>query len=278
MADRLRGKVVIVTGGYGLIGSGICRVCAGEGARVVVAGRNAEAADRLAQEIADHGGEAVGVGVDVSSLADTERMAALALDRFGAIDGLVCGAIWQEMGNALELSEEGWDRTLDVGLKGVWLCVRACLPAMLDKAGGSIVTISSIQGLVAYPRRVAYGAVKGGVASLTRQLAVDWAPRGIRVNAISPGAIVHPEGMARMDALHPGQSRLYEEVYPVGRVGSADDVAWAAVYLLSDESRFVTGVDLPVDGGLLAESPEAVVLPRLRNGWRSGSWELRPNR
>ncbi len=148
---------------------------------------------------------------------------------------------------------------------------------MLDKASGSVVTISSIQGIVAYPRRVAYGAVKGGVASLTRQLAVDWGPRGIRANAISPGAIVSPEGMARMDALHPGQSRLYEEVYPAGRTGSAEDVAWAAVYLLSDESRFVSGVDLPIDGALLAESPEAVVLPRLRSGWRPGSWELRPD-
>lgn len=105
MANRLRGKVVIVTGGYGLIGSGICRVCADEGARVVVAGRSADAADRLAGEIAAGGGEAVGAGVDVSSLGDTERMASIALDRFGAIDGLVCGAIWQEMGNALELSE-----------------------------------------------------------------------------------------------------------------------------------------------------------------------------
>lgn len=277
MADRLRDKVVIVTGGYGLIGSGICRVCAAEGARVVVAGRNGEAADRLAREISDGGGEAIGVGVDVASLGDTEQMVKVALERHGRIDGLVCGAIWQEMGNALELTETGWDRTLDVGLKGIWLCVRACLPAMLGRGQGSIVAISSIQGLVSYPRRVAYGAVKGGVASLTRQLAVEWGPKGIRVNAISPGAIVSPDGMAGMDRAHPGQSKLYEEVYPAGRVGSPEDVAWATVFLLCDESRFVSGVDLPVDGGLLAESPEAVVLPRLRQGWRSGRWELRPD-
>ncbi len=275
MGTRLQGKVIIVTGGYGLIGSATCRTCAGEGARVVAVGRDSEKAERLAAAITEGGGDALGLSVDVSSKADTERMAEATLARFGSIDGLVAGAVWQEMGNALELTEEGWDRTIDVGLKGIWLCVRACLPNMLERGHGSIVAISSIQGLAAYPRRVAYGAIKGGVASLTRQLAVDWAPKGIRVNSVSPGAIVSDEGMARLDALHPGQSRLYQEVYPVGHVGAAEDVAWAMVYLLCDESRFVTGIDLAIDGGLLAQSPEAVVLPRLRSGWRPGRWELR---
>jgi len=276
VGDRLRGKVVIITGGYGLIGTAMCRMCAAEGARVVVAGRDAEQANGLAALIEAEGGQALGLGVDVSSLADTERMAAVTIERFGGIDGIVCGAVWQEMGNALELSEEGWDRTVDVGLKGVWLCVRAELPSMIERHGGSIVTISSIQGLVAYPRRVAYGAVKGGVTSLTRQLAVDWAPKGIRVNALSPGAVLSAVGMATMDETWPGQSRLYEQVYPMGRVGVPDDVAWATVYLLSDEARFVTGIDLPIDGGLLAQSPESVVLPRIRETWRPGRWEFHP--
>jgi NAD(P)-dependent dehydrogenase (short-subunit alcohol dehydrogenase family) len=274
MGERLRAKTVIVTGGYGLIGTAICTDCAQEGANVVVVGRDQQKATSLAERIEEAGGHALGVGADVSLAADMTRTAAATLERFGSLDGLVCGAVWQEMGNALELSEEGWDRTLAIGLKGVWLAVRACLPSMLAQGAGSIVTISSIQGQVSYPRRVAYGAVKGGVASLTRQLAVEWAPRGIRVNAISPGAIVSAEMMERMDATAPGQSRLYEEAYPVGHVGAPEDVAWATAYLLSDEARFVTGVDLPVDGGLLAQSPEAILLPRLRVGWRPGRWEL----
>lgn len=274
MANRLADRVIVVTGGYGLIGRAICRACAAEGASVVVVGRDGAQAAGLAAELGGDGGRALGLGADVSSSADTRRMAQETLARFGRIDGLVCGAIAQEQGNALELSEDGWDRTIDIGLKGVWLCARACLPAMLTGGRGSIVALSSIQGLVAYPRRVAYGAAKGGVASLCRQLAVDWAPRGVRVNCLSPGAILDEEGMARMEAAAAGQARLYAEAYPVGHAGAPQDVAWAAVYLLSDEARFVTGVDLPIDGGLLAQSPEAILLPRLRTGWRPGRWEL----
>jgi NAD(P)-dependent dehydrogenase (short-subunit alcohol dehydrogenase family) len=194
----------------------------------------------------------------------------LAVERYGRLDILVCAAYWQEIGDALELSEAGWARSLDVSLKGIWLCARAAIPHMLAAGGGAIVTISSVQAAMPYPRRVAYAAAKGGVSTLTRELALDWGPRGIRVNAICPGVVVPRERWEQERREEAAEWALRTECYPVNRVGHPEDVAYAALFLASDEAGFINGVNLMVDGGLSIQSAEALVAPAIRRGWRPG--------
>jgi NAD(P)-dependent dehydrogenase (short-subunit alcohol dehydrogenase family) len=267
---RLSDKVAIVTGGAGNIGPTIAAVFAREGTNVVVADVKQEPGEAVVAAIAAADGIATFVRTDVTSLAETERLVAATVATYGRLDVLVCGAYWQEIGNALELSEEGWDRSIDVSLKGIWLCARAAIPAMLQCGGGSIVTIASVQAIMPYPRRVAYAAAKGGVSTLTRELALDWGPRGIRVNAISPGVIVPSERWEKARLEQAEEWRLRTQCYPVDRIGRPEDVAYAALYLASDEAAFVNGVNLMVDGGVSIQSAEALVAPALRRGWRPG--------
>ncbi len=265
---RLKDKVAVITGGAGAIGPTIAHVFAREGAKVVVADLQEAAGAGVVSAIKGAGGAAIFVRTDVTSLGETERLAETAVATFGSLHILVCCAYWQEIGDALELSEAGWDRSIDVSLKGIWLSARAAIPRMLAAGGGAIVTISSVQSLMPYPRRVAYAAAKGGVTTLTRELALDWGPRGIRANAICPGVIVARERWeeARREQVEEWLRR--GECYPVNRVGHPEDVANAALFLASDEAGFVNGVNLMVDGGVSIQSAEALVVPGLRRGWR----------
>jgi NAD(P)-dependent dehydrogenase (short-subunit alcohol dehydrogenase family) len=267
---RLANKVAIVTGGAGMIGSAIATVFAREGAKVVVADVKMDQGEQLLAKIEGTGGIASFVETDVSSLADTERLAETSVTRYGRLNILVCCAYWQEMGNALELSEEGWHRSLDISLKGVWTSARAAIPHMLKAGGGAIVNLSSVQAVMPYPRRVAYAAIKGGVSTLTRELALDWGPHGIRTNAILPGRIVPRERWEEASHDPSGNLSLRGECYPLNRVGFPEDIANAALFLASDDAAFVNGVNLLVDGGVSIQSAEALIDPSLRRGWRDG--------
>ncbi|HEY1518019.1 MAG TPA: SDR family NAD(P)-dependent oxidoreductase [Solirubrobacteraceae bacterium] len=245
---RFDGQVAIVTGGAWGMGRRHAERLAAEGARVVLADIQFE----LATAVADSLANAIAVECDVSCASDTERVAARALEAFGRIDILVNNA-----GGALiapkpldELSEEDWDKIVDVNLKGMWLCTKAVLPAMRDAGRGRIVNIGSISPMLGNPGRAAYAAAKGGVVGLTRTMARELGSFGITVNCVAPGLIEipHPKSAYSPAEFERMKARRLE-VQAVKRLGQMDDVSDAVLFFASTESDFVTGQLLPVDGG-----------------------------
>jgi NAD(P)-dependent dehydrogenase (short-subunit alcohol dehydrogenase family) len=275
---RLDGKIAIVTGAATGIGRAVAVRFAREGASLVLAtSRNLAGLARVADELRDSegGGEVVTVQADVAREAEVAAMVRAAVDRFGRLDVLVNNAAYVHAASPADrLAEAEWDRTIDVGLKGVFLGARHAVPAMLRTAGGgAIVNVSSVNSLIHAPGLPAYSAAKGGVDALTRQLALEYGPRGVRVNAVNPGLIAVETVRAALDA-DPVEARLAAQCYPLDRVGEPDEVAAAAAFLASDEASFITGVTLPVDGGLSIQSAAALLRPGLRRGWRSGELTL----
>ena len=249
---RLEGKVAIVTGAGHGIGKAIATRFAAEGAKVVVDDVNEEWAQATAEEI---GG--VAVAADVSKSEDVSRLFETCVKHFGEPEVLVnnAGLIDVEL-HVLEADEEWWDKVIDVNLKGEFLCALAAAKLMAPLGRGSIINLSSGGGQRAHRGMVSYDAAKGGVDGMTRALALDLAPYGIRVNALAPGAI-NVMGLSEEEAARRG------ETIPLGYVGAAEDLAGPAVFLASDESAYVTGVVLSVDGGLLAQqrSPQVDIFP-----------------
>jgi NAD(P)-dependent dehydrogenase (short-subunit alcohol dehydrogenase family) len=250
---RLDGKVAVITGA----GSGIGRVAASlfaaEGARVVVADVVADQAEAAAAEIVDAGGSALAVTVDVSDEAQVAAMVAAAVSTFGGLDVLFnnAGIFPGDDGGILDTPPETWQRVMEVNLKGVWLGCRAAVPAMLDSGGGSIVNVASFVALVgAATAQMAYTASKGGVLAMTRELAVEYARRGIRANSICPGPIETPLLAELLSDPARRQRRLVH--IPIGRFGRPEEIARAALFLASDDASFVTGSALVVDGGITA--------------------------
>ncbi len=243
----LHDKVAIVTGGGRGIGRAIARRFAAEGARVVIAQRDVQSGEATCAEIAAAGGEARFVPTDVTHRADVEAMVAETLRAYGTADVLVNNAARTgENGPFLEVSPELWEEVIATNLTGVFLCAQAAGRVMARAGGGSIINISSTNGLVAQPRCCAYGAAKGGVEILTRSMAVDLAPYGIRVNVIAPGPI---QSRAPDDVPpHPTEATL------LGRAGLPAEVAAVAAFLASEESSFITGERIAVDGGLLVNA------------------------
>jgi NAD(P)-dependent dehydrogenase (short-subunit alcohol dehydrogenase family) len=251
---RLQNKVAIITGGGAGMGRAMAERFAHEGARVVIAEINAVDGEATAAAICARGGEAIFVRADVSQAADVAGMVGAAMEQYGGVDILVNNAAVQLHGKdarAHELPEEIWDRTYSVNSKGVWLCAKHTLPALLRRGGGAIVNIASPTGLVGCaPGYTAYSSSKAAVFGLTRVMAADYARDNIRVNAIVPGAIdtpliaellADPEIRARLNA-----GNL------IGRIGRPDEVASLAVFLASDEAAYCTGGFYMVDGGLTA--------------------------
>jgi NAD(P)-dependent dehydrogenase (short-subunit alcohol dehydrogenase family) len=252
---RLASKVAIITGAGAGIGRSTALLFAKESAKVVVADCDSERGAETVSIIREDGGEATFVQVDVSKAADAERMARTAVETYGQIDILVNNAGIYVQANAVEMTEEDWDRILDVNLKGVFLCSKHCISEMIKGGGGSIVNIGSEAGIVGIKNQVAYNVSKGGIIALTKSTAVDFAAHNIRVNCVCPGTTETPLVKAAVErAQDPAAARrALEEVRPANRLGRPEEIAAGILYLASDESPYATGSILSIDGGYTAQ-------------------------
>ncbi|HEX2173025.1 MAG TPA: SDR family oxidoreductase [Dehalococcoidia bacterium] len=253
MADRLSNKVAIVTGAAQGNGRAIALAFAAEGALVACADINEIGARTVADEIGRRGGKAQAFGMDVTNAADCRRVVDGTVSAFGGLDILVNNAGVLANGTILETEEADWDRVQSVNTKGVYLQTKAALPAILDRGGGSVVIVASMAGLRPRPGLLAYITSKHAAVGMTRSLAIDFAARGVRVNAICPGPIETPM-VEQFFAPRGGRTRdemraLAARELPLGRVGQPEDVAKIAVHLASDEAAWVTGTCYMVDGG-----------------------------
>ena len=248
---RLQNKIAIITGAGSGIGRGIALAFVKEGAKVVVADHSEEGGRETVEQIKKENGEAVFVKTDVSKTVDIEQMVKTCLDKFGRVDILVNNAGIYRAYNLHEMSEENWDEILSVNLKSVFLGSKRVIPGMLAQGNGKIVSIASIAGLVGFAQSGAYCASKGGVIALTKEMALEYAPKKINVNCIAPGVI--KTAMTRDMITDPATKQFLEGSTPYPRLGEPEDIAMAAVYLASDESDFVNGEVLVVDGGWIAK-------------------------
>jgi len=244
---RLQGKVAIVTGAGSGMGRAISLAFAHQGARLVAADINIDGAAETVSQLQKAGAEAIAVKVDVTRKIETIAMAQTALDRFGRIDVLVNNAGSRCLKGFLEHTEDDWHRMININLTGHFFCAQAVVPSLLEGGKGKIINLASIAAHTGRPDRVAYCAAKAGVMGLTRALAMDMRGRNICVTAISPGSIATPmnEAAATSTEVEWGKETV------VGRWGTADDVANAAVFLASDESDYITGSEIAVEGGWL---------------------------
>ncbi len=247
-AGKLRGKVAIVTGGGSGIGAATSRLFAEEGASVVVTDLDEEAALRIAKEIDDAGGQAVGVKVDVTRKEEIEKAVKEALDRWGRIDILVNSAGMGELEWFLEGDEETWDKLIEVNLKGTMLFCRVVLPSMVERKYGKIINVASAAGKIGAGMQVVYSAAKAGVEGFTKSLAREVARYRINVNVICPG----PTDTPMFGQLSEENPKLYDRLIQATaqrRLGRPEEQAAAALFLASDDAEFVTGHSLLVDGG-----------------------------
>jgi NAD(P)-dependent dehydrogenase (short-subunit alcohol dehydrogenase family) len=250
-AGRLAGKVAVITGGGSGIGRAAALRFAAEGATVLVADVAGANAETVAAEVGAAGGRALAMAVDVTDRGQVTAMAARAAATFGGVDVLLAAAGVLAFGDVVETEPDVWERVLAVNLTGLYLCARAVIPSMAARHGGSIVTISSSTGAHdAAPGTAAYIASKGGVAMLTKAMAVDHAAAGVRVNAIAPGPTATPMLQAVMS---PDELRAFGQAMPVGRLADPAELAAAALFLASDDASYVTGAVFAVDGGQTAK-------------------------
>ncbi len=249
MADRLAGKVALITGGGSGIGAATARRFVEEGAQVVVADLNVDSAEAVASEL---GGDTFGVAIDVVDRTSIRTAIERTVAEFGGLDVLVCNAGVTIVGSVMDLTEDEWDKELDTNLKSVFLCAKETWAHLASRGGGSILSTASMAGQWAIPADAAYCASKAGLIMLTKCMAVDGAKQNIRANCICPGFTNTPmiDGYFN-DQPDPAAARKFaENLHPLGRLGEPVDHANAFVYLASDEANWVTGTELNVDGGI----------------------------
>ena len=252
---RLKDKVAIVTGTGAGIGRSIAEIFAKEGARVAAASRRAETGQPVVDAINDAGGKAIFIQCDISKVEDVRELITDTLQAFGRIDVLVNNA-GVNFAKPFEQTEpDDWDRVVNTDLRGTYLCSRLAIPHMLEKGGGAIINIATVHTLACLPGAAPYDAAKWGMIGLTKALAVEFASRNIRVNALSPGLIDTQIWQDVQKAAPDLQQCLqyWKSNIPMGRVGKPEEIAYAAVYLASDEASYVTGSNLLVDGGMTSQ-------------------------
>lgn len=253
MTGRLEGKVTLVTGGGSGIGRASALAFAREGGKVIIADVAIVSGKETVQITKRAGGEAIFVEADVTKAAEVEALVDKAVKTYGRLDCAFNNAGIEGSGSlTADCSEENWDRTINVNLKGVWLCIKYEIPWMLNHGGGAIVNMSSVVGLVGAENRPAYVASKHGIVGLTKAAALEYAKSGIRVNAVCPGIIRTPM-MDRITSGDPQAEASRIEREPVGRMGTPEEIAEAVVWLCSDAASFVTGHTMIVDGGWVAQ-------------------------
>ena len=251
---KLDGKVALITGGNSGIGSATAALLAQEGAAVVLTGRNQERGEQVAQAINEAGGQAMFLCSDVRVADECRQAVEQTLERFGRIDVLFNNAGVFHPKTVPECTEQEWDETIDSSLKGAFLMSKYALPSMIERGSGSIIHTSSGWGILGGDRAAAYCAAKGGLVIMAKAMAIDHGPDGIRVNCVCPGDVETPmlpddadqRGLSWEDYIAGASDR------PLGRVGTAEEIARAVLFLASDDSSFITGVALVVDGGGVA--------------------------
>ena len=260
---RLANKVAIVTGAgtrsknVSGVGVATARAFAAQGAKVLIVDMDESAAKTSVEVITEDGGEASFFVADVSLAPDCRGMVEAAVEHYGRLDilmnnvGVVIGR-----GSVIDIEEDSWDRVLDINLKSMVFICKHAVPAMIESGGGSIINVSSVDGIRAgMGHSVSYSASKGGVIALTRAMAVDHGRDNVRVNCIAPGMIY----TSMVEVVSDERRELRRQIAPLGTEGTAEDVAMAAVFLASDESKWITGVLLPVDAGLMAAGPQSIL-------------------
>ena len=256
MAQDLKNKVAIITGGTSGIGRETAVLFAEQGAKVVVAGRREAEGKETVDLMRKAGGDGMFVKADVTKAADVQALVKTTVDKFGRLDTAFNNAgiegNWMPM---VDISEEEWDRVLDINLKGMFLCLKYEIPQLLKNGGGTIVNMSSVAGLMGTPAAAPYGASKHGVISLTRTAALEHAKQKIRVNAVCPAVIESP--MENRLFGEPEAQKFAVGMHPIGRIGTPREVAEAVLWMCSEKSSFMTGHYIVVDGGFLV-GPQAL--------------------
>jgi cyclopentanol dehydrogenase len=245
---RLDGKVAVITGAARGQGETEARLFAREGARVVLTDVLVELGQQVATSICASGNEAMFLQLDVSNSDEWQEVVRHTVQTYGRLDMLVNNAGIAQRGGLESTSIEDWDRVMDINVRGVFLGMKYAIPAMLQSGGGSVINVSSTSGIVGFPGGTAYHAAKGGVRLLTKVTAAEYARRGIRVNSIHPGIIETP----MTDNMAPERLQLLLDRTPMGRKGTPMEIAYGVLFLASDESSFMTGAELVIDGGMTA--------------------------
>ena len=250
---KLDGRVAVVTGGGSGLGEAAARLMAAEGAKVVIADFDARAGQGVVEAIKDAGGESVYVPVNVADAPSVEGMVQSTLAHYGRLDVLLTSAGVFAPGSVLETTEAEWDRQIDINLKGTFLCAKYCLPPMLKQGSGNIITLGSVAGMHSIARNAAYGPSKAGVIYLTQLIALEHSAEGVRANCVCPGNIETPMLLRSIaQEAHPEQvMQKAQQAAVMGRLGRPEEVAQAILFLASDDSAYITGATLVVDGGRL---------------------------